>query len=68
MKASVHVHVCVATKSTERQTLSFQETTRPQLDSNHRPLDQEAQAPTTKQCCLLKKRVPIKLGLFDGND
>ena len=35
---------------------------------NHRPFDQEAQALTTKPRCLLKKRVPIKLGLVDGND
>ena len=26
------------------------------------------QAPTTKPRCLLKKRVPIKLRLFDGDD
>ena len=55
--------VILAMKSTEKQTLSFQETTRPQPNSNHRPFDQEAQALTTKPRCLPKKRVPIKLGL-----
>ena len=49
--------VNLAMKSTEKQTLSFQETTWLRLNSNHwPPFDQDAQALTTKPRCLLKKK------------
>ena len=45
--------VMLAMNSTEKQTFSFQETTRPQPNPSHWHFDQEAQALTTKPHCLL---------------
>ena len=43
-------------KSTEKRTLSFQETACREQNQNHSSCDQEAQALTTTPHCLIKKK------------